>query len=162
MPYVQSYYGVPRAGRLLTLINQRLRPEEQEGLLRAAEPALLLGDREYLDALDVDRLPSSIVRRLDFDSAAWHEVIGTQPSAGWTSQPGEDAWLLLTSGSTGSAERRRPLACVARSSGTRLDRRAEHSARLRLPSALPDVPHRWLTHPAASGRSGSGNRRSFG
>ena len=49
--YAQLYYAVPRSGRVLTLINQRLSPAEQAAQLVTAAPSLLLGDERHLSAL---------------------------------------------------------------------------------------------------------------
>ncbi|MCW2520464.1 MAG: AMP-dependent synthetase, partial [Mycobacterium sp.] len=58
--YARLYYGVPRCGRILTLINQRLTPDEQITQLASAEPKVLLGDARYLAALPdvLQRVPS--------------------------------------------------------------------------------------------------------
>ena len=39
--YARLYYGVPRSGRILALVNQRLSPAEQLAQLVSAEPAWL-------------------------------------------------------------------------------------------------------------------------
>src|SRR5882757_8586414 len=49
--YARLYYGVPRSGRILAPINQRLSPDEQTTQLALAEPTILVGDARYLDAL---------------------------------------------------------------------------------------------------------------
>jgi len=49
--YARLYYGVPRSGRTLVLINQRLSTDEQLAQLTVTEPVILLGDTRYLDAL---------------------------------------------------------------------------------------------------------------
>lgn len=100
--YARAYYGVPRAGRILTLINQRLSPDEQTAQLKSAAPAVLIGDARYLNALptvieDVSALERVVAfddpqwQRAERDSAVFTDVVG----------PDESAWLLFTSGSTG-------------------------------------------------------------
>ena len=48
--FARLYYAVPRSGRILTLINQRLSPAEQSMQLAATEPTILVGDPRYLAA----------------------------------------------------------------------------------------------------------------
>ena len=94
--YATLYYAVPRAGRILVLINQRLSADEHVAQLATAAPTLILGDARYLEPLN---RPEAI----SFDSEEW--TAATQ-SAG---RPGPDepdaddpVWLLFTSGSTGA------------------------------------------------------------
>ncbi|MHC9295846.1 AMP-binding protein [Mycobacterium sp. LTG2003] len=96
--YAQLYYGVPRSGRVLTLINHRLSPAEQVAQLDTTRPALVLGDAKYLSALDnsADR-PD----RVTFESAAWTDAITGDPRVPDAAGPDDPAWLLFTSGSTG-------------------------------------------------------------
>lgn len=96
--YALLYYAVPRSGRLLTLINQRLGPAEQTTQLAATRPALVTGDPQYLDVLpDVDG--SHVVA---FGSAEWSVATQTDSAITWPSRPDDPAWLLFTSGSTGT------------------------------------------------------------
>ncbi|MEV0673871.1 AMP-binding protein [Mycobacterium sp. NPDC050441] len=94
--YAQLYYGVPRSGRILTLINQRLSPAEQAAQLATAAPTLLLGDERYLSALAHTGAPD-----VAFESEQWRAA----PAAGLPLDhevvPDDPAWLLFTSGSTG-------------------------------------------------------------
>ncbi|MCU1377069.1 MAG: AMP-dependent synthetase and ligase [Acidimicrobiales bacterium] len=102
--WVECYYGVPRAGMVLTPINQRLTPNEQADLLALAEPTVLIGERTRLDALAplAERFPSvQIVAALDEDG--WDAMLATAPPLeGLPDQRADDpAWLLFTSGTTG-------------------------------------------------------------
>ena len=94
--YARLYYGVPRCGRILALINQRLNVDEQVAQLTAAQPAVLIGDARYLAALPHI---SSIERVTSFDDAQWQrgQEVSTE-----TADPDDAAWLLFTSGSTGT------------------------------------------------------------
>ncbi|EJZ07146.1 feruloyl-CoA synthetase, partial [Mycolicibacterium fortuitum subsp. fortuitum DSM 46621 = ATCC 6841 = JCM 6387] len=67
--YAQLYYGVPRSGRILTLINQRLSPAEQAAQLETAAPAMLLGDERYLSALPGTGAAAGPA--VAFESAEW-------------------------------------------------------------------------------------------
>jgi acyl-CoA synthetase (AMP-forming)/AMP-acid ligase II len=96
--YARLYYGVPRAGRILVLINQRLSTDEQAAQLAATEPAIVVGDERYLSPLAPAMAASNLVT---FDQPEW-----TRAHRGSTTvetiAPDDPAWLLFTSGSTGS------------------------------------------------------------
>lgn len=94
--YAQLYYGVPRSGRVLTLINQRLSPTEQTAQLATARPTLLLGDERYLSALAPTVTPA-----VAFESDEWRAAPGSDLLLPGVTRPDDPAWLLFTSGSTG-------------------------------------------------------------
>src|SRR5207247_695745 len=84
--WIDCYYGVPRAGMVLTPINHRLTGGEQADLLALAEPAAVIGGPHATIDLDT-----------------WDEVLmdaPAAPEAGPTSDT-DPAWLLFTSGTTG-------------------------------------------------------------
>ena len=104
MPWVECYYGVPRAGCVLTPLNQRLAPAEQAALLAASGARVLLGDDRYLEPLTAlaDAFPSvETVVPLD---DGYEDLVAGEPPAP-VDVPGQDdrdvAWLLFTSGTTG-------------------------------------------------------------
>jgi acyl-CoA synthetase (AMP-forming)/AMP-acid ligase II len=98
--YARLYYAVPRNGRVLTLINQRLRPDEQMAQLAATEPTVLVGDSKYLSALAP--LPSTS-HVISFEDPEWQRGQGVSPSTDdEQAAPDDPAWLLFTSGSTGT------------------------------------------------------------
>ncbi|MGA5545042.1 AMP-binding protein [Mycobacterium sp. NPDC051198] len=94
--YARLYYGVPRSGRVLTLINQRLSPAEQAAQLATAGPALLLGDERYLSALAPTVTPA-----VTFESDEWRAAPESDLPLTGSTGPDDPAWLLFTSGSTG-------------------------------------------------------------
>ncbi|MED5814868.1 AMP-binding protein [Mycolicibacterium sp. 050232] len=94
--YAQLYYAVPRSGRVLTLINQRLSPVEQAAQLTTAAPALLLGDERYLTALSGTAAPVVM-----FESEQWRSAEAADLPLDDIAGPDDPAWLLFTSGSTG-------------------------------------------------------------
>ena len=94
--YAQLYYGVPRSGRVLTLINQRLSPTEQAAQLATARPTLLLGDERYLSALAPTVAPA-----VAFESDGWRAAPESDLPLPGVTRPDDPAWLLFTSGSTG-------------------------------------------------------------
>lgn len=97
--YAQLYYAVPRAGRVLTLINQRLSPAEQAAQLVTAAPSLLLGDERYLSALA--RTGTPVKQAIAFDDEQWQTAPGADLPCQDVASPEDPAWLLFTSGSTG-------------------------------------------------------------
>ena len=103
LAYAQCYYAVPRAGRVLTLVNQRLAPGEQAAQVAAAEPALLVGERRFLDALAP--LDGGVgLPAVAFGSDEWGAAVTGEPAPGDEVRVVADApaWLLFTSGSTGA------------------------------------------------------------
>jgi acyl-CoA synthetase (AMP-forming)/AMP-acid ligase II len=92
--YARVYYAVPRSGRVLVLINQRLNSTEQLDQLASVQPALVLGDPGYLAPL-----AGSGYRLVPFDSMRCHDL--PDPPATAVVAPDDPAWLLFTSGSTG-------------------------------------------------------------
>lgn len=102
--WLEAYYGVPRAGMVLTPLNQRLTPQEQADLLAAAGPTVLLGQRDRLAALQplAERFPT--VRTVAaFDGGGWDTLLdaAAPPEPILAQDPDEPAWLLFTSGTTG-------------------------------------------------------------
>lgn len=93
--YARLYYGVPRSGRILVLINQRLSSTEHMAQLASVRPALVVGDSGYLAALAGASCPV-----VPFEDAEWHD--GWQDAADPPISPDDPAWLLFTSGSTGA------------------------------------------------------------
>lgn len=103
LAFAQCYYAVPRAGRVLTLVNQRLDPGEQAAQIAAAEPTLLVGERRFLDALAALDGPPG-VPAVAFGSDEWADAVAPGRTRGAlpTDVASDDAaWLLFTSGSTG-------------------------------------------------------------
>jgi acyl-CoA synthetase (AMP-forming)/AMP-acid ligase II len=103
LAYAQLYYGVPRCGRVLTPINQRLSPGEQVTQLASAAPTVLVGDAGYLAALPhiADHVPS-IEHVVAFTDPQWQAAEQDTTGLSGVVEPDDAAWLLFTSGSTGA------------------------------------------------------------
>ena len=103
--YARLYYGVPRSGRILVLINQRLSPAEQVTQLVLAEPTILVGDARYLDALpDIAEHLPSVEHVAPFDDPEWQRAEHQPAGPTEVVAPDDPAWLLFTSGSTGPSK----------------------------------------------------------
>ena len=89
--WVECYYGVPRAGRVLTFLNQRLAPAELRRILDASGATLLVGEERYVEPLRDGGPP--VLGAGEVDAAA--------PAAPTAPTPGDVAWLIYTSGTTG-------------------------------------------------------------
>ena len=97
--YARLYYGVPRSGRILVLINQRLSPGEQIAQLALAKPTIVVGDARYLNAL-----PEIAEHVVTFDDPEWQRAEQEPTGPIDTVGPDDPAWLLFTSGSTGPSK----------------------------------------------------------
>jgi acyl-CoA synthetase (AMP-forming)/AMP-acid ligase II len=105
--YVLAYYGVPRAGRLLLPLNQRLHAKEWESQLRRSRTTVLLVEAAYLEQFRRDAvIPESVRTVVVLDAPAdftFAELMTRGESTDVvTDQRSEDpAWLMYTSGTTG-------------------------------------------------------------
>lgn len=100
--YVHLYYAVPRAGRLLVPLNQRLHPDEWLATLRRSRARVLIAESALLERLDRDAARDAGVRvlvDLDREGFALFEAmtVGVPPG-----RPEDVAWLIGTSGTTGT------------------------------------------------------------
>jgi acyl-CoA synthetase (AMP-forming)/AMP-acid ligase II len=103
--WVDAYYGVPRAGRVLVFLNHRLAPLELESVLERSGATMLVGSRAELDR--IDRSSTAVTRVLDLDD--WEAAVGgASPAAGnalaLPRADTEAAWIIYTSGTTGRSK----------------------------------------------------------
>ncbi len=112
--YPLAYYAIPRAGRVLLPLNQRLHPREWASQLERSRASVLLADDELLATLRAGVQLPACVRTvvalggghglpgdLSFDElcALRGEQGGTAGAA--EPHPDDPAWLMYTSGTTG-------------------------------------------------------------
>ena len=107
--YPLAYYAVPRAGRLLLLLNQRLHPREWVSQLERSRATVLIAEAELLAHLkatvDLPPLVRTVVSiagsggNLTFDELLDAGASATDPLP--EVAPNEAAWLMYTSGTTG-------------------------------------------------------------
>lgn len=109
--WVEAYYGVPLAGRILVFLNHRLAPAELASVLVRSGSSLLVGTPG-----EVARLAPAVagIDGLDvLDLAGWEDLVGAagtvapQGSAAAPAGAGaggdrDSAWIIYTSGTTGS------------------------------------------------------------
>ena len=103
--WVDAYYGVPRAGRVLVFCNHRLAPPELRSVLERSGATMLVGPRDELDRIDPGS--TSVTRALDLDE--WERAVtSASPEAGHgLALPRSDreaAWIIYTSGTTGRSK----------------------------------------------------------
>ncbi len=113
--YVEVYYAVPAARRILVPLNHRLHASEWTDLLHRSGARMLIAEPELLARLnDGESLPSSVSTLVTLPaqkgtSARWCDPQPTgsiQRNAGSAPALGDRdvAWLLGTSGTTGSSK----------------------------------------------------------
>jgi acyl-CoA synthetase (AMP-forming)/AMP-acid ligase II len=102
LSWVECYYAVPRAGRVLVFLNHRLAPPEVRGIVARSGATLLIGatgsPEQFLPG--TGSMPS-IRTILDHEryEALVRRATPAPPVAGRAHEP---AWIIYTSGTTGS------------------------------------------------------------
>jgi acyl-CoA synthetase (AMP-forming)/AMP-acid ligase II len=102
LAWVECYYAVPRAGRVLVFLNHRLAPAELRGIVARSGATLLIGATGSPELLvpDAGSIPS-IRTILDLDR---YEALvqDAAPAAPVARRADDPAWIIYTSGTTGS------------------------------------------------------------
>jgi acyl-CoA synthetase (AMP-forming)/AMP-acid ligase II len=103
--YVLAYYGVPRAGRVLLPLNQRLHAKEWESQLIRSRTTVLIVESGFLAQLRRDAVIPSSVRTVVVlgDAGAdvsFESLLAAEPVTA-IQTPDATAWLMFTSGTTG-------------------------------------------------------------
>lgn len=101
--YVECYYAVPRAGRLLVPLNQRLHPDEWLASLRDSGARVLIGETELLERLGEDAARAAGVETIVRLGPGYDDLAATGPRSAPPGARDDDvAWLIGTSGTTGT------------------------------------------------------------
>ncbi|TDD39762.1 AMP-dependent synthetase [Actinomadura sp. KC06] len=100
--YVAAYYGVPRDGRILVPLNQRLHPREWADQIVRSGAGLIIGETGLLDRLAAEgEFPADLRPPLvAVEDLPWDAAPPTHERAAAASDT-EVAWLMFTSGTTG-------------------------------------------------------------
>ncbi|MFE9105828.1 class I adenylate-forming enzyme family protein [Actinomadura geliboluensis] len=98
LEYIAAYYGVPRDGRVLVPLNQRLHPREWADQIARSGAELVLGEGDLLDRLAAEGdLPAGHPPLIGIEDLPWDGPAHTAA----TSEADDVAWLMFTSGTTG-------------------------------------------------------------
>jgi acyl-CoA synthetase (AMP-forming)/AMP-acid ligase II len=104
--YVECYYAVPRAGRLLVPLNQRLHPDEWLGTLTRSGARVLIAETELLERLDIAAAHAAGVQTFIELGEEYDDLVGDAAASTVTvetdARDGDGAWLIGTSGTTGT------------------------------------------------------------
>jgi fatty-acyl-CoA synthase len=102
LAWVECYYAVPRAGRVLVFLNHRLAPQELHRIVARSGATLLIGAAGSAEHLipGAGSIPSiRTILDLDrFDALVQRAV----PAAPVATRADDPAWIIYTSGTTGS------------------------------------------------------------
>ena len=108
--YIDALYGVPAAGMILTLLNQRLHPTEWAAIARDAGLRVILVHAEYAEALrtvagDIPSLEHIVVigDAGPDDELSYDGLVASGPASVEDRRGSDDdvAWIVYTSGTTG-------------------------------------------------------------
>ncbi len=99
--YVELYYAVPHAGRILVPLNHRLHPAEWRATLERSGTTVLFGEQAYLDRCDA---PVDHVVPFPSDPAAFvtPRTVSVPEVTNARGLGDAVAWLIGTSGTTGT------------------------------------------------------------
>jgi acyl-CoA synthetase (AMP-forming)/AMP-acid ligase II len=105
LPFVDAYYAVPRAGRVLVPLNYRLHPGEWAEQIARTRATVLIGETALVESLR-PRLVGSTVRTvvtIDGSDPTYEAFTADPPMVDLPEPTDADlAWVLFTSGTTGT------------------------------------------------------------
>jgi acyl-CoA synthetase (AMP-forming)/AMP-acid ligase II len=103
--WVEAYYAVPRAGRILVFLNHRLAAPELAAIVERAGATAVVGPRAELDRIAACLAPAGDLPTF-IDLGQWErmgdEGAGEEPAPQEASSADTPIWLIYTSGTTGS------------------------------------------------------------
>jgi len=109
--YLEAYYAVPKAGMVMTVLNQRLHPSELASIIDDVSPTVVLGQSKYVEPLrELRRELTSVQHWVGIDAGgeeafARFTTVRSGHSARIVEFPVVDpegtAWIIYTSGTTG-------------------------------------------------------------
>jgi len=105
LPFVDAYYAVPRAGRVLVPLNYRLHPSEWAEQIARTRATVLIGEAALVEDLRPRLVGSSVhtIVTIDGPAPGYAEFTADPPDLDLPEPSAEDlAWVLFTSGTTGS------------------------------------------------------------
>ena len=105
--WVEAYYAVPRAGRILVLLNHRLAAAELAAIVDRSGATIVVGPDSELDRIRRLVAAHAHVRAL-VDLNEWERMANETPEPETEPEPATDTdtdapiWLIYTSGTTGT------------------------------------------------------------
>lgn len=105
LPFVDAYYAVPRAGRVLVPLNYRLHPSEWADQIARTRATTLIGETALVEALRprLDRSTVRTVVTIDGPDPTYDAFTADPPMVDLPDPTDADlAWVLFTSGTTGT------------------------------------------------------------
>lgn len=102
LPWVECYYGVPRAGRILVFLNHRLAPAELCDIVARSGATLVIQATGSVEHLVAEAGSHPSVRTI-LDPERYEALVQrATPVAPRVGRAQDPAWIIYTSGTTGS------------------------------------------------------------
>ncbi len=99
LSFLPALFGIWRAGLAAVPINSKLHAKEVAWILENASTRLVLASKKHAEALTA--VGGALPEIIDDGSADWRKLISAAPIATAPTDPGTEAWLFYTSGTTG-------------------------------------------------------------
>ena len=105
LPFVDAYYAIPRAGRVLVPLNYRLHPREWAEQIERTRATVLIGEAALVEPLRplIDAGTVHTIVTIDGPTSEYDAFTADPPMVDLPEpRPDDLAWLLFTSGTTGA------------------------------------------------------------